>query len=97
MFLQNLTNDEIKSIIEMTICVAKTTDKVKIQEMLKDCQITNSSGDVIRVIFAGEWEDEWLHIYDFEIRSSFIYTKTDSKQINVQFQKSMYKKCNIIC
>ena len=91
MFVQKLTKDDILLISKMILESVKT-NKAEIKNYFKFSRISFNSYCVSFDFCDENSEENWIHFFDYEIKSNFVYTQKDLNELTLIYKKFMYRK-----
>lgn len=91
MFIQKLTKDDIMLISKM-ILQHERSDTSHIEDYLKFSRISYCKECVSFDFCDKESEENWIHFYDYELESNFVYTKKDMDELALIYKRFMHKK-----
>lgn len=91
MFVEKLTKDDILFISKIVLEYVKAND-AELYKYFKSSRISYGRDCVSFDFCDNQSEENWIHFYDYELKSNFIYTKKDMYDLTILFKSFMYKK-----
>ena len=94
MYIENLTDKEIKEIFTKLLLIAEVGDTQKVMHYLEDCRIDRKEKNYINIFFKVNKEDSICAFSDY---SAYVYNPdpdyiNEKKEIKNAYRKHMYKK-----